>query len=92
MVLPNCVRTRTQFPLELPGGPLRAEDGELCAVDDDVGVGGGVGAQLEVAGVAVGAEVQRRLAHLAPDAHRVRGEDHLPRTHRNREWLELSFI
>ena len=43
-----------------------------------------MGAQLEVAGVAVGAEVQRRLAHLAPDAHRVRGEDHLRKSHRNR--------
>ena len=43
-----------------------------------------MGAQLEVAGVAVGAEVQRRLAHLAPDAHRVRGEDHLRRSHKNR--------
>ena len=49
-------------------------------------------AQLEVAGVAVGAEVQRRLAHLAPDAHRVRGEDHLRRTHRNREWLEGDML
>ena len=66
-----------KFPFALPGGPFRAEDRELCAVDDDVGVGGGVAAQLEVAGVAVGAEIQRRLAHLAPDAHRVRGKDHL---------------
>ena len=61
----------------LPGRPLRAEDGELGAVDDGVGVGGGVAAQLEVAGVAVRAEVQRRLAHRAADAHRVRREDDL---------------
>ena len=73
----------------MPGRPLGAEDGELAAVDDRVGVERRVRAELQVAGVAVGAEVQRGLAHLAPHGHRVGREDHLQATQNSYEWQQV---